>query len=101
MRVNLPSVRGSEVGAFSRYRRSGSPGGYLRGVSLVVSPALLFDEQICELIQFAQPKVRSWMSRLKNAYEFAQKFVDHLDAPEAQRIAAKEFSTLEEISKTT
>jgi len=43
----------------------------------------------------------SWVSRLKNAYEFAQKFVDHLDVPEAQRIAAKEFSTLEEISKAT
>jgi hypothetical protein len=41
----------------------------------------------------------SWVSRLKNAYDFAQKFVDHVDAPEAQRIAAKEFSTLEEISK--
>ena len=46
-------------------------------------------------------KSNSWVSRLKNAYEFAQKFVDHLvDDPAAQRIAAREFSTLEEISKT-
>ncbi len=45
-------------------------------------------------------KSPSWVSRLKNAYEFAQKFVDHLvDDPAAQRIAAGEFSTLEEISK--
>jgi hypothetical protein len=43
----------------------------------------------------------SWVSRLKNAYEFAQRFVDHVDEPGARRLAAEEFSTLEEISKVS
>lgn len=45
-------------------------------------------------------KSPSWVSRLKDAYEFAQKFVEYVDDPEAQRLAAAHFSTLEEISKS-
>ncbi len=41
----------------------------------------------------------SWVSRLKDAYEFAKKFVEYLDSPDAKPLAAEHFSTLEEISK--
>lgn len=44
-------------------------------------------------------KSSSWVSRLKDAYEFAKKFVEHLDSVDAKELAAKHFSTLEEISK--
>jgi hypothetical protein len=43
----------------------------------------------------------SWVQRLKDAYEFARHFEDHVDNDEAKVIAAREFSTLEEISKST
>lgn len=42
----------------------------------------------------------SWVSRLKDAYEFAQKFVEFDDSDTARATALKEFSTLEEISKS-
>jgi hypothetical protein len=43
----------------------------------------------------------SWVSRLKDAYQFAQKFVDYLDSADAPKIAADQFSTLEEIAKSS
>jgi hypothetical protein len=46
-------------------------------------------------------KSDSWVSRLKDAYEFARKFVEHIDAEEGHKLAVKHFSTLEEISKAT
>ena len=46
-------------------------------------------------------KTHSWGYRLKNAYKFALLFIDHIDTPEAKGAAAKQFSTLEEISKAT
>jgi hypothetical protein len=46
-------------------------------------------------------KSDSWVSRLKDAYEFASRFVDYLDTEDAQRLAVKHFSTLEEVSKAT
>lgn len=45
-------------------------------------------------------KSLSWVGRLRDAYQFAQKFVEYMDSPDAQKIAAKEFSTLEEIAKS-
>jgi len=45
-------------------------------------------------------KSLSWVSRLKDAYQFAQKFVEHLDSDDAPTAAAKYFSTLEEIAKS-
>ena len=44
-------------------------------------------------------KSESWVNRLKNAYEFAQKFVEHVDGEGAEQLAVSNFSTLEEISK--
>jgi len=46
-------------------------------------------------------KSESWVSRLKDAYEFARRFVEHVDAPDAEKLAVEHFSTLEEISKAT
>lgn len=45
-------------------------------------------------------KSESWVARLKSAYEFALKFVEHVDDdPNPRKLAAEKFSTLEEISK--
>ena len=44
-------------------------------------------------------KSDSWVSRLKDAYEFARRFVEYVDSPDAEKLAASHFSTLEEISK--
>ena len=46
-------------------------------------------------------KSLSWVTRLKEAYTFAEKFVEHLDSEDAESLAWKHFSTLEEISKST
>ena len=51
-----------------------------------------------ELARYMQ-KSDSWVSRLKDAYKFAQKFVEDTDSPDAEMIAARNFSTLEEIAK--
>jgi len=46
-------------------------------------------------------KSQSWVSRLKDAYQFGMMYVQHFDDPDAQKEAIKHFSTLEEISKST
>lgn len=46
-------------------------------------------------------KSESWVSRLKDAYEFARRFVEYVDSPDAEKLAVEHFSTLEEISKAT
>lgn len=43
----------------------------------------------------------SWVQRLRDAYTFARKFVDHIDSDDAVKTAAEEFSTLEEIMKVS
>ena len=43
----------------------------------------------------------SWVTRLKDAYSFARHFVDYVDNDDAETLAADNFSTLEEISKST
>lgn len=45
-------------------------------------------------------KSESWVARLKSAYEFALKFVEHVDDDlNPKKLAADKFSVLEEISK--
>ncbi len=87
-------VRGSGVRAWGRYIEAkfvhetvvGRPG----------HPAVMNQSQLAE----AMGKNVSWVSRLKNAYEFALKFVEHVDDdPNPRRLAAENFSTLEELSK--
>ncbi|HEX8691130.1 MAG TPA: hypothetical protein VF746_01715 [Longimicrobium sp.] len=41
----------------------------------------------------------SWVVRLRDAYQFAEKFVEHLDSDDAEKLALDNFSVLEEISK--
>ncbi|MYD87428.1 MAG: hypothetical protein F4137_11240 [Acidobacteria bacterium] len=43
----------------------------------------------------------SWVTRLRDAYTFASKFVDYVDTPDAEQLARDQFSTLEEIAKST
>lgn len=43
----------------------------------------------------------SWVSRLKDAYEFVGQYVDYLDSPDARRKAVGHFSILEEIIKSS
>lgn len=45
-------------------------------------------------------KSDSWVSRLRTAYGFAQQFVEYLDTSDAQELAFKNFSILEEIAKS-
>ena len=42
----------------------------------------------------------SWVSRLKDAYEFASRFVEHVDSDDAKQMAQRDFSVLEEIAKS-
>lgn len=45
-------------------------------------------------------KSLAWVTRYRSAYEFAMKFVEHVDGEEnPRRLAAEKFSVLEEISK--
>jgi hypothetical protein len=46
-------------------------------------------------------KSMSWVCRLRDAYEFARHFVEYVDSEDAEQLAAKEFSVLEEISKAS
>ena len=87
-------VRGSGVRAWGRYIEAkfvhetvlGRPG----------HPAVMNQAQLAE----AMGRNESWVSRLKNAYEFALKFIDHIDGDaNPPRTAAENFSTLEELSK--
>jgi hypothetical protein len=44
-------------------------------------------------------KSLSWVTRLRDAYKFARKFVEHVDNEDAERLAGNNFSILEEMSK--
>ena len=46
-------------------------------------------------------KSTSWASRLRDAYRFAKQFVEWVDTPDGDKLATQQFSTLEEISKST
>ena len=47
----------------------------------------------------AMEKSLSWVTRLRDAYKFAQKFIEHIDDDDAEKIAGEKFSVLEELSK--
>lgn len=87
-------VRGSGVRDWGRYIEAkfiyetvaGRPG----------HPPLMNQAQLAENMG----KSESWVARLKSAYEFALKFIEHIDDhPNPKKLAAEKFSTLEEISK--
>jgi hypothetical protein len=60
-------------------------------------PALM---NATEMASYMEKSV-SWVTRLRDAYKFAMKFVEHVDTEDAPQLAAKQFSTLEEISKAS
>ena len=87
-------VRGSGVRDWGRYVEAkfiyetvvGSPG----------QAALMNQAELAQNMG----KSESWVGRLKGAYEFALKFVEHADDdPNPKKLAAQKFSILEEISK--
>ena len=87
-------VRGSGVRSWGRYIEAkfiyetvmGRPG----------HPPLMNQTTLAENMG----KSESWVARLKSAYEFALKFVEHVDEDRnAKKLAAEKFSVLEEMSK--
>lgn len=58
-------------------------------------PALM---NATEMARYMEKSV-SWVTRLRDAYKFARKFVEHVDSDDAERMAGDRFSVLEEISK--
>ena len=87
-------VRGSGVRAWGRYIEAGFV--YDTVVGSPGRPALMNQAQLAEFMG----KSETWIARLKGAYEFALKFIEHIDdLPDAKKIAADKFSVLEEISK--
>jgi len=57
---------------------------------------------IMSMLQLADHmgKSVSWASRLRDAYEFSQKYIEYVDTDAAEKEALENFSTLEEISKS-
>lgn len=87
-------VRGTGVRQWSRYDQArfiheaivGRPN----------KPAVMNQKQLAEFMG----KTESWVSRLKNSFDFSLKFEEHIDDDEAgPRLAKEKFSVLEEISK--
>lgn len=60
-------------------------------------PALMNATEMARYME----KSTSWVTRLRDAYKFARKFVEYVDTEDAERMAAEHFSTLEEISKAS
>ncbi len=89
-------VRGTGVRSWGRYIEA-------KFIYESVTPAGPGQRPIMGMTDLARHmgKSLSWVSRLKDAYQFAQKFVEHLDSPDAARQAVQHFSTLEEIAKAS
>jgi hypothetical protein len=88
-------VRGSGVRDWGRYIEAKFV--YETVVGRPGKPALMNQTELASNMG----KSESWVARLKSAYEFAMKFVEHVDGEDnPRRLAAEKFSTLEEISKT-
>lgn len=60
-------------------------------------PALMNATEMARYME----KSLSWVTRLRDAYKFGRKFVEHTDDEDAEQTAARHFSTLEEISKAS
>lgn len=90
-------VRGTGVRAWGRYVEARFV--YENVMGNTKNPALM---TISELANYMGKSV-SWVSRLRDAYQFARMFVEHIDddGEEGIKLARKHFSTLEEISKST
>ncbi len=84
-------VRGSGVRSWGRY------------IEAKFIYETINDDRLMSASDLAQHmgKSLSWVTRLRDAYQFATRFVDHVDNDDATRMVIERFSTLEEISKAT
>jgi hypothetical protein len=91
-------VTRSGVRAWGRYEQSRFL--YTTVTDLPGKPAVM---SVSELAKYLE-KTASYVTRLRDAYEFSCKFCNYLESEEdenAKKITADQFSTLEEISKAT
>lgn len=86
-------VRGTGVRAWGRYIEAKFIYETVEGKN--GNPSLLNQAQMAQYME----KSLAWVSRLKNAYEFSLQFIEHIDDNNAEKLAAQNFSVLEEISK--
>lgn len=86
-------VRGSGVRAWGRYVEAK----FIHDVTVGHGgPALM---NVTQMANYMEKSV-SWVMRLRDAYRFALAYIEHVDDDgEAERTAAKQFSTLEELAK--
>jgi len=86
-------VRGTGVRAWGRYIEAKFIYETVEGKN--GQPSLMNQAQMAQYME----KSLAWVNRLKNAYEFALQFIEHVDDENAEQLAARNFSVLEEISK--
>jgi hypothetical protein len=88
-------VRGTGVRDWGRYIEAKFI--YNAVVGTATSPALM---NVTEMAQHMERSI-SWVQRLRDAYEFANKYVEYVDEEggAGEKVAAEKFSVLEEISK--
>jgi hypothetical protein len=86
-------VRGPNVRGWGRYEQAQFVFETTEGVG--TEPALMTATKLADQMG----KSVGWLTKLRDAYEFACKFVEHVDQDDGQKIAAENFSVLEEISK--
>jgi hypothetical protein len=86
-------VRGSGVRAWGRYIEAKFIYETVAGTQ--GHPPLMNQAQMAQYME----KSESWVNRLKHAYEFALQFVEYVDDDHAEKLAAVNFSILEEVSK--
>jgi len=86
-------VRGSGVRSWGRYEQAQFVYETTEGVG--TEPALLTATQLAAQMGKSVP----WVTRLRDAYEFAHKFVEYIDNEDGPKLAANNFSVLEEISR--
>lgn len=86
-------VRGPNVRGWGRYEQAQFVFETTEGVG--TEPPLMTATKLAGQMG----KSLGWVTKLRDAYEFAGKFVEHVDQDDAQKIAAENFSILEEISK--
>jgi hypothetical protein len=83
-------VRGSGVRSWGRYVEAKFIHDNVAGAKALMS--------VSEMANYMEKSV-SWVLRLREAYQFAMQFVQYVDDPSAEKLAADQFSALEEISK--
>lgn len=87
-------VRGSGVRAWGRYIEAK----FIHDHVTVQNGQANSMMSVSEMARHMEKSI-SWVQRLRDAYEFGRRFVEHVDSDDAEQIAAREFSVLEEISK--